>query len=307
MWSVRHTLKPLYVESSITSLSMNDDWSVDEVEIVVTDYLTMLDAELRGSSYNKAEHNRELRKLLPARSRGSIEFKHQNISAALLEIGFPYVDGYKPLSNFQSLISEVLERQIAQRPEFVAVVASTVTKPEVVPPRVADFLALLVDPPEREKKLPRVNQPTFRPKKRTLLNYLELEARNASLGGAGERLVLEFEHHRLLRAGKKTLAERVEHIANTLGDGAGYDIHSFENDGRDRLIEVKTTRFGAFTPFFATSNEVAFSDLRSADFHLCRLFHFETKPKLFFLSGSLHRTCDLEPAIYQALPGKARG
>jgi hypothetical protein len=93
-------------------------------------------------------------------------------------------------------------------------------------------------------------------------NYLELEARNRSLGRAGEELVLEFEHQRLLRAGKRQLADRIEQVARTQGDGLGFEIHSFELDGRDRLIEVKTTRFGALTPFFASRNEVEVSDER---------------------------------------------
>jgi Domain of unknown function (DUF3883) len=94
-------------------------------------------------------------------------------------------------------------------------------------------------------------------------NYLELEARNRSLGRAGEELVLEFEHQRLWRTGKRELADRIEHVAQTQGDGPGFDIHSFELDGRDRLIEVKPTRLGALTPFFASRNEVEVSDERA--------------------------------------------
>lgn len=36
------------------------DWSRIEVEAVVTDYLQMLATEIRGESFNKAEHNRRL-------------------------------------------------------------------------------------------------------------------------------------------------------------------------------------------------------------------------------------------------------
>lgn len=71
--------------------------------------------------------------------------------------------------------------------------------------------------------------------------------RNASLGAAGEKFVFEVEHQRLWEAGKRRLAEKTEHVAATQGDGLGYDIASSEGSGRERFIEVKTTRFGART------------------------------------------------------------
>ncbi len=69
-----------------------EDWSNIEVEAIVSDYFDMLQNELRGITYNKAEHRRNLRKIIN-RSEGSIEFKHQNISAALINNGAPYIKG----------------------------------------------------------------------------------------------------------------------------------------------------------------------------------------------------------------------
>ncbi len=133
-------------------------------------------------------------------------------------------------------------------------------------------------------------------------NYLEAEARNQSLGRAGEELALRFEHERLWRAGKKKLAERIEHVARTKGDYLGYDILSFEVNGQERLIEVKTTAFGAMTPFFASRNEVEFSESRDAEYQLYRLFNFRRQPKLFALGGAVSRSCRLEPIQYSATP-----
>lgn len=70
-----------------------DDWSREEVEAIVADYLGMLALELAGSPYNKAEHRRSLAKRLNDRSEGSIEFKHANISAALIQAGLPFISG----------------------------------------------------------------------------------------------------------------------------------------------------------------------------------------------------------------------
>lgn len=67
---------------------MSDFWTQEEVEATVTDYLEMLAQELRGLPFNKAEHNRALQQKLNRRTRASIERKHQNISAILIELGY---------------------------------------------------------------------------------------------------------------------------------------------------------------------------------------------------------------------------
>ena len=126
-----------------------------------------------------------------------------------------------------------------------------------------------VAPPSRgSPKRSRVNTPpsTQRPRR---VNYLEIEARNASLGAAGEAFVLEVEHQRLWESGAGRLANRIEHVSQTRGDGMGYDVLSFEDSGRERLIEVKTTNFGSMTPFFASAHEVSFSEESAETFFIC--------------------------------------
>ena len=85
-----------------------DDWSRDEVEATVADYFDMLARELAGLPVNKTERNERLRRVLRVRSRGSVEFKHANISAVLTLHGYPYINGYKPRGNFQSLLEQVV-------------------------------------------------------------------------------------------------------------------------------------------------------------------------------------------------------
>ncbi|MEY2520802.1 MAG: hypothetical protein QOF24_2561 [Verrucomicrobiota bacterium] len=172
---------------------------------------------------------------------------------------------------------------------------------EAIPP-IDDLLSIQVAPPVREESPSRIHEetvPKIQPGRR---NYLEIEARNRSLGRAGEDLVLRFEHERLTRIGERTLAGRIQIVSRTLGDHLGYDIVSFEADGRERLIEVKTTRFGAMTPFFASRNEVNVSAKRETQCQLYRLFSFHSQPRLFALSGSLSDSCRLVPANYSATP-----
>ena len=89
------------------------------------------------------------------------------------------------------------------------------------------------------------------------------------------------------------------------GDGAGYDVASFELDGTDRSIEVKTTGGGAETDFFVSANEVAFSKRHGGSYSLYRLYDFapETgRGAYYVLPGSLE-----SPAVkFEAIQYRAR-
>jgi hypothetical protein len=50
---------------------MAENWSREEVEAAVADYLAMLASELGGEPYNKAAHNRALQQVLIRRTHGS--------------------------------------------------------------------------------------------------------------------------------------------------------------------------------------------------------------------------------------------
>ena len=94
-------------------------WARDEVDLIVADYFLMLRAELAGEPYSKAEHNRALQPLLDGRSKSSIEFKHQNISAVLVGMGLPYIDGYKPARNYQkTVLPQAVDDYLIRHPEF---------------------------------------------------------------------------------------------------------------------------------------------------------------------------------------------
>jgi Protein NO VEIN, C-terminal len=278
---------------------MPRDWSRTEVEALVADYFAMLDAELRGEDYSKTAHRRALSPLLSSRSDGSIERKHQNVSAILIELGYPYISGYKPLSNYQGLLFDVVSDRLATNAALAATVRAAVEAPAAVP-TVEDILNRWEQPPEPATPVSygvvREGPPRVRPP----VNYLEREAHNASLGQAGEEFTLHFERARLIRAGRHALADRVEHVAVTMGDGAGFDVLSFERSGQDRLIEVKTTAYGKQTPFFLSRNEVRISRDRRANYHLYRLFRFREDPRLYGLQGALDETCVLDPVQFSA-------
>jgi hypothetical protein len=282
---------------------MPEDWSQEEVAATVADYFDMLGSELRTEAYNKKDHNRRLQNLLHNRSAGAIEFKHANISAVLLDLGFPYIDGYKPRANYQQLLMDEVVSRLDGDISLEDAAAAVVAAPASAPPLTRPLSDIVVPAPVREnnrtseRRLP-VSAP------RRGVNYLEQEARNRSLGYAGELFALELEDRRLREAGHHRLAARIEHVSQTKGDGLGYDILSFELNGRERLIEVKTTSFGAMTPFFVSRREVSTSAEQASRYSVCRIFKFRELPKAFFLPGSLGLSCVLDAVQYRATPGQ---
>lgn len=280
---------------------MPENWSDAEVRAAVADYFVMYEAERRGHAFNKAEHNRTLRLALNKRSKSSVEMKHQNISAALIDHGLPYLPGYVPYGNYQKIVFEIVGEVIDARPDLVSLVAAEVVQPAPLP-SVDDILATLVDPPKLTPiKYPgRVGE---RKTRRLNVDYLAVEASNRSLGLAGEEHAVRYEIARLLKARRDKLAARVRHISVTEGDGAGFDILSFEESGAERFVEVKTTSYPIATPFYLSRNEVQTSQRLGAQFQLYRLFDFRRKPQLFALPGDLSKSCKLDPVQFRARVG----
>lgn len=267
------------------------NWTAAEVDLIVADYFDMLATELGGRPYNKAQHNEALQKLIP-RSRKSIEFKHCNISAVLERLAMPTIPGYKPLPHFQNALVEGVERYLALRGQPILASA------EAAELKVEDRTLWLGPPPTPDPKTPKEPE-----KLRRLVRKYDpaaRDARNRKLGRQGEELVLLHERRHLISGGRDDLACKLEWTSDVHGDGAGYDIRSFDLDGKDRLIEVKTTNGHALTPFYLSENERQFSTQCPDVFRLLRLYHFIEKPSAFELRPPLEDYLTLSPISYRA-------
>ena len=278
------------------------DWSVKEVKLIVADYFDMLQAELNGNIYKKSEHRKLLIPQLSGRSEGSIEFKHQNVSGILVELGMPYIEGYKPRSNYQKILANQVESFLDERPGFLENLASAPalnpSQPKPLP--LPSFDQVIEDPPDKIFAPPSDSKPWLTRKGRKL-NFAERDATNRQLGKVGEQFVFDLERYRLNAAGRDDLAQKVVWASRDMGDGLGFDIISFdETDDSERMIEVKTTGLGKFFPFYITSNEVRCSEDIPAQYQLFRVFDYVKNPRLFILHGSLKKLCKLEPVLYLA-------
>lgn len=283
----------------MTELATGTPWSDAEVEAVVSDYFHMLMQELSGQTYSKAAHRRSLLPKLRGRSEASVELKHQNISAVLIGLRAPWILGFKPRHNYQHALFEAVVLRLASDREFDAAATAAVDQPAVVP-GAASFSNLMVPVPA--SSVARNPEPPAYSRRDVGVHrdYFALEARNRSLGLAGEQYVVEYERHRLREIGAKKYIDRVEHVAETRGDGLGYDVLSYESDGRERLIEVKTTTYGREAPFYVSRNELALSKAEPGSFRLFRLFEFRRQPHMFEIAGPMDARCRLDAVSYMA-------
>ncbi len=265
-------------------------WQSDELDAIVADYFAMLAANLSGERYVKSSHSKGLMARI-GRTHHSIEFKYQNISAVLDELGLPWIPGYRPKRNYQSAIFDAIDRYLTKHSDVLESVPISPTPP-ALPTEIFVAPPPLVSVPERIpeglKRLVRKFDPVAR------------DHRNRSLGKAGEEFVYNLERRRLAAVGRSDLSQRVRWVAAEEGDGAGYDVLSFNTTGRERLLEVKTTNGSARTPFFLTRNECDVAKERPEDWRIYRVHLFAREPRIFTISPPLELKLDLHAELWRA-------
>ena len=264
-------------------------WNDDELDAIVADYFSMLRAELSRQPYIKSHHSAVLIKQI-GRTQGSVEFKHQNISAVLEEMGLPWILGYKPMRNYQASIFGAIDRYLSSNDDM----AYQQLPPQVL--AVADDAVAFVEPPKLELQSDRPWQLDRLVRK---FDPVERDLRNRSLGRAGEEYVLEFEKKKLEKFQRPDLLKKVRWVSVD-DDGAGYDILSFEPDGQERLIEVKTTNGAARTPFFISENECQRAAASAESWRLYRVHSFAQKPRIFQIAPPLNKMLNLRPDTWRA-------
>jgi len=273
------------------------DWTDEENDAAVADYFAMRADDISGVPYNKARHNRALEEII-GRPRGSIEFKHQNISAVLKGLGEDWIPGYKPRFNFQMSLVEAVARWLTAHPAWLA--PTTRKMMSSVQANIREDPVLWIGPPPAHRNAPppkELEQMTAIARK---YDVARRDEENRTLGRAGEERVLAHERAILTGAGRADLAQSIRLIADEVGDGAGYDIASFEPDGRDRLIEVKTTNGWDRTPFYISRNELSVANRQRENCCLVRLWNFAREPRAFELRPPLADHVSLTPMTFQA-------
>jgi len=295
--ALQRNLDRAAIQEMVRPIGGSWDWL--ECEYLVQDYMSMLEEQLAGVPYNKAEHRRALRSRLNNRSNGSVEYKHQNVSAILLELGLPYIPGYKPAFNYQQMLRKVVLSYLAGHQYLLDDIGEIADSDQSEQPPSIMRWDDVIDPRPPEM-LPSVaeSRPSYIAKR---IDFGERERRNRQLGERAEAFVVELEKQRLISEGRADLAAEVEWSSKEKGDGLGFDIRSFDaRCDEERFLEVKATTSGKYFPFYISENERAFSNDQADAFRLYRLYEFNVAPRLFVLEGAIEAHVHLIPRNYLA-------
>ena len=273
-----------------------EDWTDAENDLIVADHFSMLALDIVGKRFNKAERYRNLQQLLPSRSIKSIEWKHRNISAIVENMAIPTIKGLLPAPAYQQSLIEAVFRWNGSNGDLFYQ-----SHLQGNPQRLSDnvqplFISEAPDFRVKETKNAKKVASAVRKK----YDAGKQDAQNHALGLSGEQLVLEYEIANLRAASREDLAEKVSWTSQVEGDGAGYDIASFESDGTKRLLEVKTTNGWERTPFYISRNEVAVAQDNSSTWHLVRLWDFARSPRAFSIRPPLEEHVTLAPVSFLA-------
>lgn len=272
---------------------MSKGWDGFENDAIVADYFAMLRKDILHLPYSKTEHRRALYSKIE-RSEGSIEYKHQNISAVLKALGEDWILGYKPAFNFQMALVDAVVKWLDQNPTWQEPIERTQRQrfEEERQLWVGPAPTLRNDPDPKELEQTQAIAKKF--------NVAERDERNRDLGHAGEQLVFNYEKATLAAAGRRDLARKVSWVSQELGDGAGYDIASYERDGTERLVEVKTTNGWSHTPFYISRNEIRVAEDNQDRWVILRIHSFAREPRAFEIRPPLERHVALTAMSFRA-------
>ena len=250
-------------------------WNEAEQDLVVGDYLVMLDKVMTGRAYDPANHQRALR-FVTNRSGGAITFLQGEISAVLTLIGLPTLKDHPPRWDFGDGLVDSIDRCLTAKPGALKDLAQPPTLlGRSAAPALAEGApsrAHHLPPSERAERLVAKFDPAAR----------DLEARMLARIGVAAALV--YEQRRLEERGREDLAAQIR-LALPPGNGQdgdeGCDLVSFSRTGAPRRIAVKTTTGGPATPFRLTPLEEALREAQPEAFIIYRLYDVAREARVF--------------------------
>ena len=134
------------------------------------------------------------------------------------------------------------------------------------------------------------------------LDFERINKERKLIGDAGEELVYQDQIEYVKRHAPEYL-KSVRHVSKLDGDGAGYDICSFNDEEKLIYIEVKSTTGKKETPFYMSASEYAFYELHKENYVIARVYEFDTSSKTgkieYVLGTAFEGVFDREVSAYK--------
>lgn len=157
------------------------------------------------------------------------------------------------------------------------------------------------DPIAYDKQAVPFQQKRFRKVETTKkTDYLTKQKENSRVGDKGEQIVIAYEKERLKYCGD--LAQKVVWMSQK-SDAKGYDVLSYEKDGTERQIEVKSTtdKVSDKFKFILTENEREHAEALS-NYWIYRVFDIDNQPVIYKIKNPFkNNLVHMKPLRYQAV------
>lgn len=143
----------------------------------------------------------------------------------------------------------------------------------------------------------KTEQKPFKAKIGKHFDYDKLNKTKRITGKAGEVLVYNYEIEKLAGTPYKP-----EYVAETQGDGLGYDIKSFDKDGTEIYIEVKTTTSNKIDGFYLSENERSIAEEKKEQYKVYRVYNLNKKTKsanIQIFNNIISENFQLKPTTYR--------
>jgi hypothetical protein len=247
-------------------------------ELISTYCISLLESFYTQKLYQKRSHDQEFTKSLAQFS--DMCLKVQKTSYTLITTNI-IIDKYKKYIEKRSSIK-------APEKDSFNPVSSTSTSP------IITTIQSHIEPP---KPLP----PEHKYKKSGRINDWDLINKSRQETGLeGEQIVVMVEKYYLNSIGRQDLADKVRNIAREDGDGFGYDVLSFFENGTQKYIEVKSTKQNIYNPFYMSENELSFLKQNNSDAFIYRVLVDKESPRLrVYSSSDIFNSHDITPSQYK--------
>lgn len=134
------------------------------------------------------------------------------------------------------------------------------------------------------------------------LDFEKINREKQEIGNKGELYVLRDQRKKVKQFDLE-LENKVRHVSKLDGDGAGYDIRSFNHEKEINYIEVKTTKGKKETPLYMSVTEYAFYELHRESYVIARVYNFDVdtgKGEIEYVKGSdFETTFEKEVSAYK--------
>jgi len=202
-------------------------------------------------------------------SEGHVDYFIGNLGLSNDDSNIGLIDKRELIFNFKMEDSIMKEWKMWEFSDFLYTQFGRPPKKESTPTELSDYIDFKGDYPDLRDIRPEfidlevdsAQGLSKKERKRALskTKLIDFEKENKKLRRLGERgevIVLNAERYSLKKMDKAVLAKRIRQISKE-NTSAGYDILSFEEDGQNKYIEVKSTNNSpsSMVNFLITSNE----------------------------------------------------